>query len=129
MLFGTSASTQTTGIPAAIAALMAGIRALGSQPTTIIPEGFRAVVCSTASTSPRMSTLFGPAMVTFTPSSSPTNRERRMIMRDEKRQIRIGREPNILFIRGGSFGRLSGYLLGAGHSGKKGCSGQHSGGA
>ena len=38
---------------------------------TSMPAGFRAVVSSTASTSPRMSTLLGPAIVTLTPSSSP----------------------------------------------------------
>jgi hypothetical protein len=39
-------------MPASMALLIAGINALGSQPTTIIPAGFRADVYSTASTNP-----------------------------------------------------------------------------
>src|SRR5213596_1145912 len=73
-LAGTSASTQTTGTPAAMAVLIGGTSALGSQPTTIMPAGLRAVVCSMAATKPGISTELGPATVTLTPSSSPASR-------------------------------------------------------
>src|SRR6185436_16017518 len=74
LLEGTSASTQITGIPAAMAALIEGTSALGSQPTTIMPAGRRAVVCSTAATRPGISTEFGPAMTALTPSSDAATR-------------------------------------------------------
>ena len=74
LLAGTSASTQMTGTPDSMAALIGPTSAEGSQPTTMMPAGLRAAVCSTAATRPGMSMLLGPAIVTRTPSSSPPRR-------------------------------------------------------
>jgi hypothetical protein len=57
-----------------MAALIVGTRALRSHPTTIMPAGFWAVVCSTAATSALMSSASGPATTACTPSSSAARR-------------------------------------------------------